>query len=179
MLISNKLHSFRNFLLQTYIKICDFYACHIRKKQFFRGNIAIIQAIPKSYCSCCHWLSCADFQGRFFFRFFPWKLFWIVESTWKSAIRHFLPPQTVWKVSARVEKSVPHYRGDNEFSILTGGTFTFKTVSPYRCICKAHVFFKNDFFKWTHCLKCSLRWKNLQTNNSKQLPSFRKTLIKP
>ena len=29
----------------------------------------------------------------------------------------------------RVEKNVPHYRGDNEFSILTGGTFTFKTVS--------------------------------------------------
>ena len=41
-----------------------------------------------------------------------------------------LPPQTVLKVSARVEKSVPHYRGDNEFSILAGGTFTFKTVSP-------------------------------------------------
>ena len=40
------------------------------------------------------------------------------------------PPQTVLKVSARVEKSVPLYRGDNEFSILTGGTFTFKTVSP-------------------------------------------------
>ena len=40
------------------------------------------------------------------------------------------PPQTVLKVSARVEKSVPHYRGDNEFSILAGGTFTFKTVSP-------------------------------------------------
>ena len=39
-------------------------------------------------------------------------------------------PQTVLKVSARVEKSVPLYRGDNEFSILTGGTFTFKTVSP-------------------------------------------------
>ena len=41
------------------------------------------------------------------------------------------PPQTVLKVSARVEKSVPLYRGDYEFSILTGGTFTFKTVSPY------------------------------------------------
>ena len=27
---------------QTYIKIYDFYACHIRKKQFFRGNIAKI-----------------------------------------------------------------------------------------------------------------------------------------
>ena len=38
--------------------------------------------------------------------------------------------QTVWKVSARVEKSVPHYRGDNGFSILGGGTFTFQTVSP-------------------------------------------------
>ena len=37
---------------------------------------------------------------------------------------------TVLKVSARVEKSVPHYRGDYEFSILAGGTFTFKTVSP-------------------------------------------------
>ena len=42
------------------------------------------------------------------------------------------PPQTVLKVSARVEKSVPHYRGDYEFSILGGGTFTFKTVSPSR-----------------------------------------------
>ena len=51
-----------------------------------------------------------------------------------------LPPQTVLKVAARVdevvalmksvEKSVPLYRGDNDFSILTGGTFTFKTVSP-------------------------------------------------
>ena len=40
-------------------------------------------------------------------------------------------PQTVLKVSARVEKSVPHYRGDYEFSILGGGTFTFKTVSPH------------------------------------------------
>ena len=41
-----------------------------------------------------------------------------------------LPPQTVWKVSTRAEKSVPHYRGDNEFSILGGGNYTFKTVSP-------------------------------------------------
>ena len=45
--------------------------------------------------------------------------------------RYGVTPQTVLKVSARVEKSVPLYRGDNEFSILTGGTFTFKTVSPY------------------------------------------------
>jgi len=44
--------------------------------------------------------------------------------------RYGVTPQTVLKVSARVEKSVPLYRGDNEFSILTGGTFTFKTVSP-------------------------------------------------
>ena len=42
----------------------------------------------------------------------------------------YFHPQTVWKVSARVVKSVPHYRGDYEFSILTGGTFTFKTVPP-------------------------------------------------
>ena len=43
--------------------------------------------------------------------------------------------QTVRKVSARAEKSVPHYRGDNGFSILTGGTFTFKTVSPHhKCL---------------------------------------------
>ncbi len=56
-----------------------------------------------------------------------------------------VPPQTVLKVSARVEKSVPLYRGDNEFSILTGGTFTFKTVSPYRSICVAHVFSKTTF----------------------------------
>ncbi len=27
--------------MQTYIKICDFYARHIRKKLFFRGNIYI------------------------------------------------------------------------------------------------------------------------------------------
>ena len=40
------------------------------------------------------------------------------------------PQKNVLKVSARVEKNVPHYRGDNEFSILTGGTFTFKTVFP-------------------------------------------------
>ena len=39
-------------------------------------------------------------------------------------------PQT--KVSARVEKSVPLYRGDNEFSILAEGTFTFKAVSPQK-----------------------------------------------
>ena len=43
-------------------------------------------------------------------------------------------PQTVWKVSARVVKSVPLYRGDNEFSILGGGTFTLKTVSPSHCV---------------------------------------------
>ena len=42
------------------------------------------------------------------------------------------PPRLdlILKVSARVEKYVPPYRGDNGFSILTGGTFTFKTVSP-------------------------------------------------
>ena len=40
------------------------------------------------------------------------------------------PQKNVLKVSARVEKNVPHYRGDNEFSILTGCTFTFKTVFP-------------------------------------------------
>ena len=47
---------------------------------------------------------------------------------------HDRPLQTVLKVSAIVEKSVPLYRGDNEFSILTGGTFTFKTV-PLFGIC--------------------------------------------
>ena len=43
------------------------------------------------------------------------------------------PPQTIsfLKVSARVEKYVPPYRGDNEFSILGGGNYTFKTVSDY------------------------------------------------
>ena len=46
------------------------------------------------------------------------------------AFLFYVPPQTVRKVSARAEKSVPHYRGDNGFSILTEGTFTFKTVSP-------------------------------------------------
>lgn len=44
--------------------------------------------------------------------------------------------QTVWKVSARAEKSVPHYRGDNGFSILSWGTFTFKTVFPTTSVCK-------------------------------------------
>ncbi len=28
--------------MQTYIKICDFYARHIKMKQFFRGNICIL-----------------------------------------------------------------------------------------------------------------------------------------
>ena len=32
MLISNKLHSFRNFVLQTYIKTLDFYASPIKNK---------------------------------------------------------------------------------------------------------------------------------------------------
>ena len=40
------------------------------------------------------------------------------------------PPQTVLKVSARAEKSVPLYRGDNEFTILGDSNYTFKTVSP-------------------------------------------------
>ena len=47
MLISNKLHSFRNFTMQTYIKICDFYARPIRKEQFFKGNIGILLLISK------------------------------------------------------------------------------------------------------------------------------------
>ena len=38
-------------------------------------------------------------------------------------------PQTVLKVPARAEKSVPLYRGDNEFTILGDGNYTFKTVS--------------------------------------------------
>ena len=41
------------------------------------------------------------------------------------------PPPRLSEKSRRELKSLyPHYRGDNEFSILTGGTFTFKTVSP-------------------------------------------------
>ena len=52
------------------------------------------------------------------FELFVWRL------------RASSPPQTVWKVSTRAEKSVPHYRGDNKFSILGGGNYTFKTVSP-------------------------------------------------
>ena len=40
------------------------------------------------------------------------------------------PPRLSEK-SRREQKSLyPNYRGDYEFSILTGGTFTFKTVSP-------------------------------------------------
>ena len=49
-----------------------------------------------------------------------------------SPYRLICPPQTVLKVSARVEKSVPPYRGGNEFSILGDGNYTFKTVSPIR-----------------------------------------------
>ena len=41
-----------------------------------------------------------------------------------------MPPHTVLEVSARVKKSVPLYKGDNEFSILEGGNYAFKTVSP-------------------------------------------------
>ena len=33
--------------MQTYIKICDFYARHIRKKQFFRGNRCILCDVLK------------------------------------------------------------------------------------------------------------------------------------
>ena len=41
------------------------------------------------------------------------------------------PPHRLSEKSRREQKSLyPHYRGDNGFSILTGGTFTFKTVSP-------------------------------------------------
>ena len=70
----------------------------------------------------------------------PW-LFQPIAKTWENSwggqpfpLSFDLPPppQTVWKVSARAEKSVPLYRGDYEFSILTGGTFTFRTVSPIR-----------------------------------------------
>ena len=40
------------------------------------------------------------------------------------------PPRLSEK-SRREQKSLyPNYRGDYEFSILTGGSFTFKTVSP-------------------------------------------------
>ena len=40
------------------------------------------------------------------------------------------PPRLSEK-SRREQKSLyPNYRGGNEFSILTGGSFTFKTVSP-------------------------------------------------
>ena len=85
------LQSHFNYNLQTYIKICDFYACHIRKKQFFRGNIAIIQAIPKSYCCCCHWLSCADFQGRFFFRFSHGSCFELLSPLEKVPFATFYP----------------------------------------------------------------------------------------
>ena len=41
------------------------------------------------------------------------------------------PDYLILKVSARAEKYVPPYRGDNEFSILGGGNYTFKTVSDY------------------------------------------------
>ena len=39
--------------------------------------------------------------------------------------------------------------GDYEFSILGGGTFTFKTVSPLE-VPVWHIFSKKDSFKWTH-----------------------------
>ena len=41
-----------------------------------------------------------------------------------------MPPHTVLEVLARVKKSVPLYKGDNEFSILEGDNYAFKTVSP-------------------------------------------------
>ena len=45
------------------------------------------------------------------------------------AFLFYVPPRLSEK-SRREQKSLyPHYRGDNGFSILTGGTFTFKTVS--------------------------------------------------
>ena len=56
-----------------------------------RGNIAIIQAIPKSYCSCCHWLSCADFQGRFFFRFSHGSCFELLSPLEKVPFATFYP----------------------------------------------------------------------------------------
>ena len=41
------------------------------------------------------------------------------------------PPRLSEKSRRELKSLYPLYRGDNEFSILTGGTFTFKTVSPY------------------------------------------------
>ena len=48
----------------------------------------------------------------------------------RACRRDSLPLHTALKVPAGAEKSVPLYKGGNEFSILTGDTFTFKTVSP-------------------------------------------------
>ena len=49
---------------------------------------------------------------------------------WTGLFSFMCPPRLSEK-SRREQKSLyPHYRGDNGFSILTGGTFTFKTVSP-------------------------------------------------
>ena len=69
----------------------------------------------------------------------PWIVFtffkeWAFLGFKASSFTHWASPQTVWKVSARVEKSVPIYRGDNEFSILTGGYFYFIRQSPPRMV---------------------------------------------
>ena len=48
-----------------------------------------------------------------------------------SATSEIALPLRLSEKSRRELKSLyPHYRGGNEFSILTGSTFTFKTVSP-------------------------------------------------
>ena len=40
------------------------------------------------------------------------------------------PPDCLKSLGESRKVCTPLYRGDNGFSILTGGTFTFKTVSP-------------------------------------------------
>ena len=53
------------------------------------------------------------------------------------AFLFYVPPTDCLKSLGESRKvCTPHYRGDNGFSILTEGTFTFKTVSPTTSVCK-------------------------------------------
>ena len=43
-----------------------------------------------------------------------------------------IPPQTIRKVVARLKYSVPLYKAESGFSILTEECLTFRTISPDR-----------------------------------------------
>ena len=125
------------------ILACLWFAQGLHKAQKNQNSRAVL------WCSgCFDEFNFTDWCNLFFQR-------WAHLKKYHSPL--FTLPRTVWKVPARAEKSAPLYRGGNEFSILTGGTFTFKTVSPVGSTCVAHIFSKKDFFKWTqHYLRLSL-----------------------